>query len=55
MLCSLVRDRSRAGQMLDLVLADLYLPNVSNRHSTVSAPELEPAPKRLKRIEEFLF
>jgi DNA-binding transcriptional ArsR family regulator len=53
--CSLVRGGTRAGQMLDLILADLYLPNVSNRHSTVSAPELEPTPNRSKRIEEFLF
>ena len=53
--CSLARGDTPAGRMLDLLLADRYLPNISNRHSTVSAPELEPAPNRSKRIEEFLF
>jgi DNA-binding transcriptional ArsR family regulator len=53
--CSLARGESRAARMLDLILADRYILNVSNRHSTVAAPEFDPSPKRSKPIEEFLF
>lgn len=53
--CALVRGGSRAARLLDIILADRYIPNVSKSHSVVAAPELEPTRNISKRIEEFLF
>src|SRR5690349_20560391 len=53
--CTLARGGSRAGRLLEIILADRYIPKISKSHSLVAAPELEPPRKASKPIEEFLF
>jgi DNA-binding transcriptional ArsR family regulator len=56
--CELATGSGDAVRLLELVLEDRVLPNLSNRPQTrpaTGAPELEVAASRRKDIEEFLF